>query len=808
MADEEFIKFEITDDDLNYEFAQHRTRRLTKNEQTYGIWADKDSDASDEEPRDRKHFKGKKNYQAPVNFIAGGIHQPGAKPTASSDDGAKKDDEDEPEIVSDSSEEELVRPSFGRKNRPSFPDFNEFNPSEMAGFRKATHKDPNITLVDKGVGNWEKHTKGIGAKLLLQMGFQPGKGLGKDLQGIQAPIEAHLRKGRGAIGAYGPEKKTKVSKIEKLKGEDIDGEKMEKSERTSLWRKEGVESKKKIRYVYKSVDEVIEESKKPGKKKIEISELSKVKVIDMTGPEQRVLSGYHAISGVQKPAEEWEVRKDKKFTNFSMPELQHNLNLLVDVSEQAIIDNDKKMKQAEERLKILDNQAKTLSQTLTRDKMMINNFHKLLDMVNCVVKSSKDKTLTLKLAEEIFSSMKENHFNEFCMYEVPVLAVNIVRPLLKEHLESWKPLEEPTKPIPEFLKWRTILQLEDSGQTLLNPYYKLMWDVWVPCVRSAAESWQCRQWSPMVDFIMSWVPFISKGILENVLQDIILRRIQQDVDEWNPLTDCVPIHSWIYPWIRFLGKNFETSVYPTIRHKLSKALISWHPSDGSARLMLQPWMSVFEPGEMNAFLVNNIVPKLRSVLLEFVINPHQQCLDNWKWVMEWAGMISPHTMAQLLDQSFFPKWLQTLNAWLHMNPDNDQVNQWLTGWKNQIPDEIKTQPIVNDHIRSAMNMISLSRGGPAVLVEERKSRIPNPKDSIEDLNRLSQLHLSMKDRIQMRCEEKGVLWIPVPNRYMEAKQVYKCGKLHAYIDGNIVFVSQGGGSFTPMSWQEMLENAV
>ncbi|XKL59940.1 hypothetical protein PGB90_000956 [Kerria lacca] len=148
---------------------------------------------------------------------------------------------------------------------------------------------------------------------------------GKNLQGINTPIGVNVRSGRGGIGAYGREKKTTENEIYATQIGDLETDKNEKSERTSLWRKKGLESNKKIHYyVYKSV-----ESKKQ-RQKTEISECSKVMVIYMTGPEQRILSGYHAIAG--------KIRKDKKFSNFSMPELQHNLNLLIDVSEQAIIE--------------------------------------------------------------------------------------------------------------------------------------------------------------------------------------------------------------------------------------------------------------------------------------------------------------------------------------------------------------------------------------------------------------------------------------------------------------------------------------
>lgn len=81
------------------------------------------------------------------------------------------------------------------------------------------------------------------------------------------------------------------------------------------------------------------------------------------------------------------------------------------------------------------------------------------------------------------------------------------------------------------------------------------------------------------------------------------------VENWNPLTDTVPIHSWIHPWLPLMQARLEP-LYSPIRSKLSSALQKWHPSDSSAKLILQPWKDVFTPGSWEAFMVKNIVPKL------------------------------------------------------------------------------------------------------------------------------------------------------------------------------------------------------
>lgn len=73
------------------------------------------------------------------------------------------------------------------------------------------------------------------------------------------------------------------------------------------------------------------------------SHLAKTKVIDMTGSETRILSGYHAIAGQRRPEDEWddsrrvEKLKQQRKSAFDMPELIHNVNLLLDTCEQVKI---------------------------------------------------------------------------------------------------------------------------------------------------------------------------------------------------------------------------------------------------------------------------------------------------------------------------------------------------------------------------------------------------------------------------------------------------------------------------------------
>jgi hypothetical protein len=51
---------------------------------------------------------------------------------------------------------------------------------------------------------------------------------------------------------------------------------------------------------------------------------------------------------------------------------------------------------------------------------------------------------------------------------------------------------------------------------------------------------------------------VPPWVLDNIRDQLVLPRVQHEVEEWNPMTDTVPIHAWIHPWLPLLGMYFAS----------------------------------------------------------------------------------------------------------------------------------------------------------------------------------------------------------------------------------------------------------
>lgn len=65
------------------------------------------------------------------------------------------------------------------------------------------------------------------------------------------------------------------------------------------------------------------------------------------------------------------------------------------------------------------------------------------------------------------------------------------------------------------------------------------------------------------------MPLLPAWILENILDLLILPKLTLEVEEWNPLTDTVPIHTWIHPWLPLLRKY---NIFPRNVHSFGPVI--------------------------------------------------------------------------------------------------------------------------------------------------------------------------------------------------------------------------------------------
>jgi hypothetical protein len=94
----------------------------------------------------------------------------------------------------------------------------------------------------------------------------------------------------------------------------------------------------------------------------------------------------------------------------------------------------------------------------------------------------------------------------------------------------------------------------DSALATSNIYTQLIVSTVLPRVRlTFTNEWDARDWQRPMRFLDVWHRLLPPAVLENVYGQLVMPRLAQAVETWNPRTDAVPIHSWLLPWLPHLG---------------------------------------------------------------------------------------------------------------------------------------------------------------------------------------------------------------------------------------------------------------
>jgi tuftelin-interacting protein 11 len=284
-------------------------------------------------------------------------------------------------------------------------------------------------------------------KLMEKMGWEKGKGIGKDLQGRAVPVEATVRKGKAAVGMYGPESKEVRLKQqqEQYEKEENDDEGYRHSSHVSQWKKS---KNKKVNYNAITPDQLLEMAANNPKKLKKIEQMldlsdtkskqsdtvsglktSKIKIIDMTGKEQRVMHGYESISQMNKRS--YLASEKKQVKQFDLPELTHNLELLVNLTENKILNFDKKLKHTEDTIVNLQYEEKESKERVKVECEQIEKLKILLELIEECELSVKKENVTIEELIDQFQSLQTNYADEFIIFNLMELAIPLLVPVIK-----------------------------------------------------------------------------------------------------------------------------------------------------------------------------------------------------------------------------------------------------------------------------------------------------------------------------------------------------------------------------------------
>lgn len=215
--------------------------------------------------------------------------------------------------------------------------------------------------------------------------------------------------------------------------------------------------------------------------------------------------------------------------------------------------------------------------------------------------------------------------------------------------------------------------------------------------------------------------------------------------------------------------------------------------------------------EFDVCLRNHLLPRMgRHLREDFEVNPQDQDLAPLEDIFKWKDWFAPNVMGLLLVAEFFPKWHYILYIWLTNDPNYEEVGEWFSWWRSQIPREVNELAIVDDEWKKGLQTMDLaSRLGdraaaelPPPTAQPTAPQEPQPQPKPAQLPAAEARkprvveEVVFKDILETWCAEQGLLIIPLREAHPQNGQpLFRItasatgrGGVVAFIQGDVVWV--------------------
>jgi tuftelin-interacting protein 11 len=591
------------------------------------------------------------------------------------------------------------------------------------------------------LGGWEKHTKGIGSKLLKKFGFTGRLGANED--GVSRPIEVVMRPQAQGLG-FGDF--TEAGAMESNKKFEAEWRGTEFTETPKVDKGAPGKRKKKTNELEEAAESRNWKKSKSGEgrkaglgmtaaemyAKFERDEEERAKnqkpqmIIDMRGKDTKMID---VTLGV---AEEEDETISENIKPKLGQELLHNVSLVTNILEKEVSDDYKRLSRIKSMLSESKSELHELASQLDIETAKLDRtgrIYKILERVaikheeyvatNESDLQSSPSPITLESISALLIKLVSEYRLEVTLYGLLYLLVPLVTPIINNQLSGWIPLEDPGK-IDDLFSFLTPLfnKIEELRESELESVVcNCMRTVTTTCVlpklrTELINEWDATEPDSCLKLIRSIRLLVSPEDFEQTLEMVIFPKLQSAVLSWNATaaTTGLSIFDWISPWLTYLPTRVN-ALFPEIRRKYAKVLQSsrWQPDRDDILSQLLLWEPVFDQTSMATLVVDGVVPKLVAFIRTLELGPksYASSLGAFRSLMKWSALVPRQHFAALCVGEFFPKWLTALATWLCSATASEfpKVFDWYEIWKGSISEDLLKHDYCMKYFNDALNLM-------------------------------------------------------------------------------------------------------